>query len=603
MAELASPSSKKSLWPTLKKKLVEAKNKTTRRKPKKQNPFASQGLEKFALMMAELQAKKASLVDKTGNSVSAVRYLSRSAQEWTATTLARTASRRREKVDLSPKSSEVLLLQQSPPEAGSHSNSTVEIETIGLSQSFSFPDPGHGFGFDSEVLAVGDLQREMNSDASVSHEGDAAAEESREPPREPIREDEKQEEAGCSRKTAALPARSAKLIRNGRLLLLEKSWSRSPSSAFALLVALGACLSGRLTKLGNSILELLSINFAARWQKGKVWADFLQAAVARHVVPHLSIRVPRGLPRGLGLLPLVRRKISPEPQADRCDSVARVEAQSEIEPVEKPNLNIFTFPVVPENTSFSSADFPALATLQFQAETSDSSSSSSSIRTSSSTRRFVKKLSSKLKAKISKSGSSVPGSPISESASSSRRRSSKFSFSRRDKEKDMSDDGWPDEEEIFAESSKKRSILKKKCSFRKDRTPEPSTNRRSPLGRNFAMEPLSSTDITSGLHDQPANSIFDAGHKNFDLWMIVGLLVALVFLLVSRFSAVVAMSSLFLVLSYAHKEISFYRVPRRDIDINGRQSVETARRLHRNTDYGGRLGSPSREEAPSSCRY
>lgn len=591
-SEVASPS-KMSLWPTLKNKLAEAKDKKTRRKPTKQNPFASQGLEKFALLMAELQAKKTSLVDKTGNSVSAVRYLSRSAQEWTATTLARTASRHREKLDLSPRSSEVLLLQQPSPGSGSRSNLKVEIETIELSKSFSFPDPGHGFGFDSEVPVVGDLQREMNPDASTS-QGDATGEEVR----DPIGEDEEQEEAGCSGKSAGSPASSAKLIRSGRLFLLEKSWSRSPNSALALLAALGACLGSRLTQLRNSVLELLAINLVVRWQKGKVWAEFLQSLVARHVVPHLSIRKLRGL----ASLPLVRRKISPEPDANREDSIARAEARSEIEPVEKPISGDFIFPVIPEDSASSSSDLPALAALHFQEEASDSSSSSSSARTLRSTRRFVKKLSSKLKAKIPKSGSSCPGSPISQSPLSSPRRGSKFSFSRRDKEKEMSDDGWP-EEEVFADSSKKRSILKRKCSFRKDKTPEPSITRRSPLGRSFIMEPSLSTDITSSLYDAPAKSIPDAGHKNFDLWFILGLLVALLFLLVSRFSAIVATSSLFLVLSYTRKESSYYRIPRRDVDTIGRQSVETARKLHSNPGNGGRLGSTSREEILSKPRH
>lgn len=462
----------------------------------------------------------------------------------------------------------MLLLQQLPPPLGSHSNSRVEIETIELSQSFSFPDPANGF--DSEVLMEGDLQREISASPSTSQE-DAASPSPAEI-RGPMSEDEEREEAGCSEKTLGLPARSARLIRNGRLLLLEKSWSRSPNSALALLVALGDCLGSRLTKFGSSVLEILTTNLVVRWQKGKVWADCLQSLVVRHIVPHLSIRVPRGL----SLLPLVRRKISPEPDAHRLDSV---EAQSEIVYVQKLDPSSLTCPVVPETSSSSSSGFP---TLHIQAE-------GSGVRPSSSTRRFVKNLSSKLKAKISKPGSI---SSVSQSTPSSPRRGSKL-FSRRGKEKEMSDDGWPDED-VFAESSKKRCILNKKCSFRKEKTPEPSATRRSPLGRNSsskAMESSPSTDITTHHIDITGKSIFDAGHKNFDLWLIVGLLMALLFLLVSRFSAIVATSSLFLVLSYAHKESSYHQV-RRDVE---RQSVGPARKLHRSPGYAGLLGSPSSE--------
>lgn len=592
MAENSS-TSRMALWPTLKKKLGDAKKKTTRKKQKKQNPFASQGLEKFALLMAELQAKKSSLVDKTGNSVSAVRYLSRSAQEWTASTIARTASRRREK-DTSPKASEILLLQQSPPLPDLHSKETAEIETVDFSHSFSFPDPGtsHSYEFESEVSVVGDLRRDTDAVSAMA-----------EITREPCEELKEREEVGCSGKmeTSGLPAKSARLIRTGRRLLLEKGWARTPNSAVALLVALSACVVARVTKIGNSFFELLTVDLVFRWQKGKFYADFLQSLVTRHIVPHLSIRVPRGL----ALLPLARRKRSPELVANPQTSLPSKHEQSESVCERKPNPG-FSFPVVPESSSLASHDWPTVAVPHLRTEAPEiNPSAPSNIRTSSSTRRLVRKLSSKLKAKMSKS--STPGSPDSvdschsHSSGTSPRKGSKFSFARRDKEKEASsDDGWPDDEAFAdsASSSKKRCILGKKCSFRKEKIPEPSTTiRRSPLGRNFSaklMEATSSAEITSSLPDaRNSPAVFDTGRKNFDLWLLMGLLVALLFLLVSRLSAVVATSFLFLLLSHAHKESSKYRMPRR----------EAARPLHRSSGYGGRFDSPSREEAPSNEFY
>nr|PNR40763.1 hypothetical protein PHYPA_018166 [Physcomitrium patens] len=601
MAEISS-GSKLSLWPKLKKKIGSAAKKTTKKK-QKVNPFASQGLEKFAVLMSELQAKKASLVDKTGNSVSAARYLSRSAQEWTATTLARTASRCRERE--SPKASALLLQQTSSP-SNPHLKERVEIETIDFSQSFSFPDPRHetqdgsyGFGFGPEALIIGDLKEETAS-TPISLE-DAEKSEER---RASCGGLDVEEKAGCSGRiagSASLPERSERLIRNGQLLMLEKGWARSPSSVFALLVALGACLGGRVTKLGNSVVELLILSVMVRLQKGKTYAQLLRSLVSRHIVPYFSIRVPRGLT----LLPLVSRKTSTEPGANSKNSEGQTGElpKPEIKSDYDECLGV-TLPVALESSSspLSPVDnCPASAILP-RAEASDDSprplikvstsfltpASSPDRETSSPTRRFVKKLSSKLKSKASRSSppaSSAPGSPLSDSCItsgglSSRRHSRSF-FSRRDKEKELLEDssGWPTDE-VFSDgnlSSKRRCIMAKKCSFRKDKTPEPSISkssviRKSPLGRmssSKAMDPASSADITSS----SSSGVFDVKVKNFELLLTVGLLVALTFLVVSRFSAIVATSVMFLVLSYVYKDSSY-----------------PARKVQRSPPVRGRLG-------------
>lgn len=87
------------VWPRLAKKLSgdgqRKKKKKSSKSKSKANPFAASGLEKFAALLEGIQAKKgASLVERTASSLSAARSISRSAQEWTATTLARSASRR-----------------------------------------------------------------------------------------------------------------------------------------------------------------------------------------------------------------------------------------------------------------------------------------------------------------------------------------------------------------------------------------------------------------------------------------------------------------------------------------------------------------------------
>lgn len=524
MAEISKPSSRMALWPTLKKKLGDAVKR--KKHQKKANPFALQGLEKFAVVVAELQAKNSSLVDKTGNSVSAVRYLSRSAQEWTASTIARTASRH---MDMFRKSSSpgILLLQHS------HSQESVsEIDTVDFSQSFS--NPKSDYGFDSNVFGD-DLQGEADSVSDSLLDSDSDS----------VTEDSFVSEPCCTEvgytgimKTSGTPTSSARLlIRHGRLLLLEKGWARSSNSAVALFLAVSACVVARVTTIGISFFELLTIDFVVKWQRGKLYADFLQSLVTRHIVPHLSIRVPRGL----ALLPLVRRKRT------TSELVEPIPQRSEVELEPEPDSVRNSFPVLPELLSL---DYPTIP--QLRAAVALETSPSEKI---SSTRQLVRKL----KAKMSKS--STPGSADSphshSSCTSSRKISNKNSFACTGKEKDVSsDDGWPNDV-VFADSGssvKKRCILYRKCSFRKEKSSEVGTSmRRSPLGRTFSMETLAVFEMTSAFQKprHTATSVFASGRNNFDLCLVLGILVALLFLVVNRLSAVVATSLLIFIFSYA----------------------------------------------------
>jgi hypothetical protein len=85
-----------------------------KKKKSKENPYASGGLETFAALLEDLQAKRVAMVDKTAMSVSAVRSLSKSAQEWTASTLSRTVSRCR--TELSAQTAATDAARNEPPE-------------------------------------------------------------------------------------------------------------------------------------------------------------------------------------------------------------------------------------------------------------------------------------------------------------------------------------------------------------------------------------------------------------------------------------------------------------------------------------------------------
>ncbi len=117
-----------SLW--LRRQL----KKEGKKKKSNENPYASGGLETFAALLEELQAKRVAMVDKTAMSVSAVRSLSKSAQEWTASTLSRTVSRCR--TELSAQTAATDAARNEPPEvaAANTNGGNEEGEEMDLQQ-------------------------------------------------------------------------------------------------------------------------------------------------------------------------------------------------------------------------------------------------------------------------------------------------------------------------------------------------------------------------------------------------------------------------------------------------------------------------------------
>ncbi len=105
-----------------------------KKKKSKENPYASGGVETFAALLEELQAKRVAMVDKTAMSVSAVRSLSKSAQEWTASTLSRTVSRCR--TELSAQTAATDAARNEPPEvaAANTNGGNEEGEEMDLEQ-------------------------------------------------------------------------------------------------------------------------------------------------------------------------------------------------------------------------------------------------------------------------------------------------------------------------------------------------------------------------------------------------------------------------------------------------------------------------------------
>ena len=368
MAEL------RQLWPKLKKKLSSGgggeggkkkriygnANTNKKKKSSKQpNPYSTHGLDKLAVVVAELQAKKTSLVDHTGNSVAAARSLSRSAQEWTATTLARTASRGRRSNNNTPKetstspslssttqspspsfsrSSELLLLQCSPQ------SSVGNTEHIDFSQSFSFAAPS------DEPAIVGELSADdddvgLGRDEMADDEIAAMAERRSDP-----------QEVGCSGSSvvvgiASLPSKGSICLNKKGRGLKGKGWR-----ALAVLVALGAYIASHTANFVNPLAAAMSFSVVIRrWHKGKMYAKFV---FFRYFLTPLQTYITAHSPRRvLAILPARSVEVNVEKEEARdVDSQLssrgfelhpKAETTDEIASTTHVRNPSFVFPVLP----------------------------------------------------------------------------------------------------------------------------------------------------------------------------------------------------------------------------------------------------------------
>jgi hypothetical protein len=263
-----------SLWPRLRRHV----RREGRKKKRKENPYASRGLETFSQLVAELQEKRLAMVDKTTMSVTAVRSLSKSAQEWTALALSRTASKR-------ISSSRTELVSQAPPppdarsmpqaSAGNTASATKEEckksprqEAMTGAEEGGFLDPEHRAAEEiAELLPLKVMRRVVMS----------------------------------SRK------------RRGVVCLREKKMAAaSPSSksfAVAVLVAVGAFFASKRAEIGKQVAAVLTFSIVIqRWRNdGKLYTRFIFSAMASYLLYPLhsylsAVRVPKRLTIGSGSL-------------------------------------------------------------------------------------------------------------------------------------------------------------------------------------------------------------------------------------------------------------------------------------------------------------
>jgi hypothetical protein len=285
-----------SLWPRLRRHV----RRDGRKKKRKENPYASRGLETFSQLVAELQEKRLAMVDKTTMSVSAVRSLSKSAQEWTALALSRTASKR-------ISSSKTELVSQAPPppdarsmpqaSAGNTASGTKEEckksprqEAMTGAEEAGFLDAEHRAAEEiAELLPLKVMRRVVMS----------------------------------SRKR-----RGVVCVREKKMAATSSSSSKS--SAVAVLVAVGAFFASKRAEIGKQVAAVLTFSIVIQsWRNdGKLYTRFIFSAMASYLLYPLhsylsAVRVPKRLTIGSGSL---LRKVEGEEEGQEKKKTSPPEA-------------------------------------------------------------------------------------------------------------------------------------------------------------------------------------------------------------------------------------------------------------------------------------
>lgn len=589
------------IWPRLKRKLACDVRRKKKKSSKKANACASTGLERFTALLKAVQSKKASsLVERTGASVSAARSLSRSAQEWTASTLARTASRRsgcdsRE----GSKSPEIVVSHCAVRLSDAQTRSSEYRESFSLAEAGFSPKCVEVEKSQieaenvekSEPRVVGSLNKDFGN---LSEERQAQGESSTGEGVSPV---------------ATLTVALALPVKTGRCMKKIRRLQQTSNSAFVVLVALGAFMSSRFGRVGNSLAAVLTYNAVVRtWRRGQLHVRFMFSSVALYFLTPLRSYLTF-CPQRLCLLPPRVKVIADTKFLLSSNEVSR---NLEIEVAHEgrgSNLEISVLPLESAPSAASKeggAPLSLLLTIPESSAASAEAPAASGIEpipaavffkesgASSPSRRLAKKISSRFKkSKLFRSsssssvsllsgsesslsspslsgtrfaGSSEPGSPVSQSshspAASSPDRHRKCPFSRR---LHRSKSEIPSE---FAEVHRDEASVhgsEKKLSGKKSRLCRMSSTETLDIG---VIAPTA-TDATPTSRPPAAEEPTEAS-RNVS-WPMVGLLVTLMFLLVGRVPAIMATSLFLVVVSNAHPTSR-----RRDT-----RASEAVRKLHR----------------------
>lgn len=542
------------IWPRLRKKLQQGKKATKSSSSKSvrkgskgasNNPFATIGLEKFTTILEELQSKQqgsTSLVERTASSLSAARCISRSAQEWTASTLVRAATR------CSP-------------------DSTKDLQ---CASSIVAP-----------TAPVGELQIDLEN----SCEAPTVPAEELQRDSEELSEDRQAE--GCQKEVSTSNSRLPLGVR-----LPTRRWrSMASKSAFVMLVALGAFLSARAGRVGKPFAAILSFSVVVRiWRKGKVSARFMFSSMALYFLTPLRSYLITRIPKRLILVPQ-----NPETSQSVESEVAQPELPEKLGfPVVAPSL----LPI-PESSSSSESLNPVRLPNAKNVGGSPSRKLAKKISSGLKKLKMLRSSSSSVSvvgvSESSSSSSHAPSSPKSSSASSHRRM---CPFSRKTGDiAEASDDTTSSSHD--GSRGKSRLLRRHQSAEIMSYT---SSTKGSRCGRKLSSETLEhynhvgeecSIASSSAYESTRSTSSSSASSKHEAApvaWPMVGLLVTLLFLVMGRVPAIMATSLFFVVVS-PHSRA-------RDRRESRAYREAAARKLHHSppSPRGGRqaLGSPPR---------
>lgn len=332
MADMATGSM--ALWPKLRRRA--SKGCKALKAKGKQNPYASLGLEKFAVVYAELQARRDSMAEKVGAPVSMVRFLSRSAHSHT-TALFSQASSGKVKTPCEEDTIPVVVYLKPSPEGISKSGkqrSTVPVK-----------EPENSILEDDKTVVKPLEEVSLRRDDCVSV-------------LTPRTSAEVTLDREISLKDAfpILPLRGERsLKRRGQqqVYFREKRWRHVTKSAVVLAVSVIVYTVNRVADVGGSALGALSFGIVVRrWRKSKQFMSRLFAAIAKFIIGPLHSHITSlGVSRRLSIVPTTSISNHEDTEYSNVDTGARMSACCS--PAQR--SPIFAFPVSSPNFSLSSS--------------------------------------------------------------------------------------------------------------------------------------------------------------------------------------------------------------------------------------------------------
>lgn len=392
---------------------------------------------------------------------------------------------------------------------------------------------------------------------------------------------------------------------------------RTSTSAFVVLVALGAFISNRFGRISKSLVPVLTFNAVIRvWRKGKLYAWFMFSSIALNFLTPLRSCLT-DCPRRLSLLSRKFTEIGSEvahsqPLMLEASRKPGIEAARE---EQHSSLENSVLPLEPAPSDAMKQRAPLVILLPIDNSISSEIESippTVVYKKMTRSRRLAKKVSSKLeKLKFrsstpfssslpvlsisessTRSGTSEPASPSSHASAATSPDSRRHCpFSRLHKAKPGTSTDITDVEGDESSSHNKKSTGSRKCCLRREKSSEDVCGKRSRLTKMLPSDTIAQSnagDTTTCTHtptptSNPSPPLVDDSFapSNSNSWMVVGLLVTLLFLLVGRVPAIMATSLFLVVVSNTHHDRVLRRSRGRDT-----RTLEAARKLHTSPPRG-----------------